>query len=88
MTNTAPDPDNPTEPATSDPSARRGAVWALANQLTTAVVAAVLTLFLVRALSPHEYGTFALAVAVVGLLDPIGSWHFVVCGSIHCPPSR
>ena len=68
MTDTAPDPGNPTEPATSDPSARRGAVWALANQLTTAVGTAVLTLFLVRALSPHQYGTFALAVAVVGLL--------------------
>jgi O-antigen/teichoic acid export membrane protein len=29
---------------------------------------AVLTLFLVRALSPRDYGTFALAVAIVGLL--------------------
>jgi stage V sporulation protein B len=40
----------------------------LVNQLTTGVFTALLTLFLVRALSPHEYGEFALAIAIVGLL--------------------
>jgi len=56
------------QPADAGQSAPRNAFWALVNQLTTAMFTAFLTLFLVRALSPHEYGTFALAVAVVGLL--------------------
>lgn len=46
---------------------RRNTAFALAVQLTTAVGTAVLTLFLVRALDPHGYGIFTLALAIGGL---------------------
>jgi O-antigen/teichoic acid export membrane protein len=40
----------------------------LTAQLTTATFTAVLTLYLVRALGPHEYGLFALALSVGALV--------------------
>ena len=46
----------------------RGLVMALATQITTATFTAGLTLYLVRALGPAEYGLFALAVGIGGLL--------------------
>lgn len=45
----------------------RNAIFSFAAQMATATGTAVLTLYLVRALRPHGYGTFALAVAVAGL---------------------
>jgi O-antigen/teichoic acid export membrane protein len=47
----------------------RNAVHALLNQLIAAAFTAALTVYLVRALAPREYGLFALALAVAGLLE-------------------
>jgi O-antigen/teichoic acid export membrane protein len=43
---------------------RRNTVFGLATQITTAAFTAALTLYLVRALGPEDYGVFALAVSV------------------------
>ena len=40
----------------------RNTGFALATQLTTSLFTAALTVFLVRALGPHGYGVFALAL--------------------------
>jgi O-antigen/teichoic acid export membrane protein len=45
-------------------SIKRNAILSLTNRLTSAVFTAILTLYLVRALGPDGYGTFALAVSV------------------------
>ena len=45
----------------------RNAVFAMATQLGTAVFTAVLTVYLVRALGPSGFGTFALATGITGL---------------------
>ncbi len=45
-------------------SIRRNTFFGLATQVTTAAFTAVLTLYLVRALGPHDYGLFALAVGI------------------------
>lgn len=50
-------------------SIRRNTAFALLTQFTTSALTAALTLYLVRALGPKGYGTFALAIAVAGLLD-------------------
>lgn len=47
---------------------RRNAAFSVAVQLSGALFTAALTLYLVRALGPHEYGLFALALAVGELL--------------------
>ncbi len=47
---------------------RRNAAFALASQLATASFTAILTIFLVRALGPEDYGVFALAVGVASLV--------------------
>ena len=44
------------------------AVFSLASQLTSALLTAVLTVFLVRALEPAEYGVFALALGINSIL--------------------
>jgi O-antigen/teichoic acid export membrane protein len=44
------------------------AVYALANQVVTAGCTAVLTIYLVRALGPRDYGIFALALSVAALV--------------------
>lgn len=49
-------------------SIRRNTAFALATQLATAVLTAGLTLFLVRALGPADYGLYALAFAIGGVL--------------------
>ena len=46
----------------------RNAVFSLASQLTTALLTAVLTVLLVRLLEPADYGLFALAMSVNGVL--------------------
>jgi O-antigen/teichoic acid export membrane protein len=46
----------------------RGTSYALLTQVVTATFTGVLTLYLVRALDPDEYGTFSLAVAIGGLM--------------------
>ena len=46
----------------------RNTGFALAAQAITATLTAGLTIFLVRALSPHSYGVFALALAVGALV--------------------
>jgi stage V sporulation protein B len=51
-------------PATTPHSIAKNTVFSYATQLTTAGLTAVLTLFLVRALGPDEYGLFALALSV------------------------
>jgi O-antigen/teichoic acid export membrane protein len=45
-------------------SIRRNTFFGLATNVTTAAFTAVLTLFLVRKLGPHDYGLFALAVSI------------------------
>jgi O-antigen/teichoic acid export membrane protein len=45
-------------------SIRRNTFFGLATNITTAAFTAVLTLFLVRKLGPHDYGLFALAVGI------------------------
>jgi O-antigen/teichoic acid export membrane protein len=47
----------------------RNAFHALSYQLITAAFTAALTVYLVRALAPRQYGLFALALAVAGLLE-------------------
>jgi Polysaccharide biosynthesis protein len=49
-------------------SIRRNTFFGLATQVTTAAFTAVLTLFLVRKLGPHDYGLFALSVGIGTLL--------------------
>lgn len=51
-------------PGAGSDSIRRNAILSLANQLTSAVFTAALTLYLVRALGPQGYGLFALAISV------------------------
>jgi O-antigen/teichoic acid export membrane protein len=46
----------------------RNSTFALLTQLATAFFAAVLTLYLVRALGPKGYGVFALAVSIGGIV--------------------
>ncbi len=46
------------------PSVRRNTVFAVATQATTAAFTAVLTIYLVRALGPDDYGVFALALGI------------------------
>jgi len=47
---------------------RRNAVFALGVQLSGALFTGAMTLFLVRALGPEEFGIFAVALAVSGLI--------------------
>jgi O-antigen/teichoic acid export membrane protein len=54
-------------PAAGEGTVARNTAFALASQITTALFTAGLTLYLVRALGPDDYGLFALALAV-GLL--------------------
>jgi O-antigen/teichoic acid export membrane protein len=54
--------------AESGDSITRNTAFAVATQITTAAFTAAMTLYLVRALGPHDYGTFALAVSIGTLL--------------------
>jgi O-antigen/teichoic acid export membrane protein len=61
------------QPRGSEPSAQvdtitRNTVFSFAASMSTAAFTAVLTLYLTRALGPSEYGTFALALGLTGLL--------------------
>jgi O-antigen/teichoic acid export membrane protein len=56
------------EPARQGDTISRNAMFGLATQMSTSLFTAVLTLYLVRALSPAEYGTLALAIGITGLL--------------------
>ena len=56
-------------PAPRSDSITRNTFFGLATQLTTAAFTAALTLFLVRALGPDDYGIFALATGIC-LTDP------------------
>ena len=47
---------------------KRNTGFALASQLATASFTAILTIFLVRALGPDDYGVFALALGVASLV--------------------
>src|SRR4051794_16234643 len=58
----------PNESSQRGDTISRNALFGLATQMSTASFTAVLTLYLVRALSPAEYGTLALAVGITGLL--------------------
>jgi O-antigen/teichoic acid export membrane protein len=49
-------------------SVKRNTFFGLATQITTAAFTAALTLYLVRALGPSDYGLFALAVGVGTIL--------------------
>jgi O-antigen/teichoic acid export membrane protein len=49
-------------------SVRRNTLFGAATQITTAAFTATLTLYLVRALGPHDYGLFALAVGIGTIL--------------------
>jgi O-antigen/teichoic acid export membrane protein len=55
-------------PADSADSIARNTAFGLATQLTTAAFTAALTLYLVRALGTADYGVFALAIGVGGLV--------------------
>jgi O-antigen/teichoic acid export membrane protein len=52
-------------------SVTRNAVFAAATQVTTAAFTAALTLYLVRALGPGDYGLFALALGIGTVLVPV-----------------
>ena len=54
----------PPKPAERRDSIVRNTAFGLATQITTAAFTAGLTLFLVRALGPDDYGVFALAVGI------------------------
>jgi O-antigen/teichoic acid export membrane protein len=56
------------DPAQGADSITRNTAYGLATQITTAAFTAVLTLYLVRALGPDDYGAFALAVGIGTLL--------------------
>ena len=58
----------PEAETTKADSIPRNAAFALGAQLTTSVFTAALTLYLVRALGPAGYGTFALALGLSALL--------------------
>jgi O-antigen/teichoic acid export membrane protein len=47
----------------------RNAVFAFATQMVTAAFTAALTVYLVRALGPAEFGVFALGLGITGLLQ-------------------
>ena len=49
-------------------SIARNTVFATASTAVSAAIAVVLTLYLVRALSPHGYGTYTLALAIGALV--------------------
>ena len=49
-------------------SIRRNTALAFAVNMTAAAFTAALTLFLVRALGPHDYGVYALALSIAALL--------------------
>jgi len=70
MTVTAPPPPVEVEQveAHRPESIRRNTFFGLATQITTAAFTAVLTLYLVRALGPHDYGLFALSVGIGTIL--------------------
>jgi O-antigen/teichoic acid export membrane protein len=53
-------------------SVRRNTFFGLATQVTTAAFTAVLTLYLVRKLGPHDYGLFALSVGIGTILVLVG----------------
>jgi O-antigen/teichoic acid export membrane protein len=55
-------------------SITRNTVFGLATQLTTAAFTAALTLFLVRALGPDDYGIFALATGIGTILVMISDY--------------
>jgi O-antigen/teichoic acid export membrane protein len=64
--------------AAAEASIARNTVLAFAAQLATGTFTAVLTLYLLRALGPSEYGVFALAVSIgvmAGLLADFGIEH-------------
>ena len=70
--------DASTTSAAAEASIARNTVLAFAAQLATGTFTAVLTLYLLRALGPNEYGVFALAVslgAMAGLLADFGVEH-------------
>lgn len=72
--------DASTSSAPGEASIARNTVLAFAAQLATGTFTAVLTLYLLRALGPNEYGVFALAVSVgamAGLLADFGVEHSV-----------
>src|SRR6185437_5421186 len=54
----------PPKPAKRRDSSVRNTAFGLATQITTAAFTAGLTLYLVRALGPDDYGVFALAVSI------------------------
>jgi O-antigen/teichoic acid export membrane protein len=68
-------PDEPHRPE----SVRRNTLFGLATQVTTAAFTAALTLYLVRALGPGDYGLFALAVGIGAILVLIAD--FGISGS-------
>lgn len=55
-------------PGFAPDSIRRNTAFALVTQISTSLVTACLTLFLVRALGPADYGVYALAFAIGGVL--------------------
>jgi O-antigen/teichoic acid export membrane protein len=63
-----PPPDPPAGDATAPDSIARNTGFALGVKLTGALFTAGLTLFLVRALGPDDYGVFALALSVGTLI--------------------
>lgn len=60
--------DKPEDEGVGGDSIKRNAGLALATQLSTAAFTAILTLYLVRALGPEEYGLFAVALGISGVL--------------------
>jgi O-antigen/teichoic acid export membrane protein len=59
-------PPHPEERVASD-SIARNTLYATVNGVISAAIAAVLTLYLIRALDPHGYGVYTLALAIGAL---------------------
>jgi O-antigen/teichoic acid export membrane protein len=58
----------PPKPPHRGDTISRNALFAFATQMSTALFTAALTVYLVRALGPAAYGTFALATGIVGIV--------------------
>ena len=79
VTATTREPDHEHAEQHRPESVRRNTFFGLATQITTAAFTAALTLYLVRALGPDDYGIFALAVGVGTILVLIAD--FGISGS-------
>src|SRR3989442_8915895 len=78
----------PRETAEASDSIGRNTAFGAATQMTTAAFTAALTLYLVRALGPGDYGVFALSVSIGTLLMLASDFGLTGPGGRHNPELR